>query len=145
MDGHEQVGNPNISENMSRLLVDDLEIGYYGLFEDDLKIDIEITNTSDSGQHIVVHTENEAKTERISTVIQVQPTQSGEKLPIISAVSTRTRSDSKESQTTYWHSRMPEIDWGGRFKNDDSMSASDLNRIIEYAKSPNKKLIPKDQ
>jgi len=145
MDEYEQIGNSNISENMSRLLVDDLETGNYDLFEDDLSINIEITNTSDSGQHIIVNTENKAKTERILTTIQVQPTQSGERLPIISAASTRTRSDSEESKTTYWHSSMPEIEEGGRFRSDDSMSATDLNRIIQYAKSSNKKLIPKDQ
>ena len=126
---------------MSRLLVDDLETGYYSLFEDDLKIEIEITNSPDSGQLIVVHTKNKENTERRSTSIQIQPTQTEDRLPIISARSTRSRNDSEESQTTYWHSHMPEVVRGGRFRGDDSMSDSDLNRIIEYAKSPNKKLI----
>jgi len=85
MDEYEQIGNSNISENMSRLLVDDLETGNYDLFEDDLSINIEITNTSDSGQHIIVNTENKAKTERILTTIQVQPTHLERELPIISA------------------------------------------------------------
>lgn len=141
MDGHEQSSQPHISENISRLLIDELEPGNYSLKEGDVDVTIQITNIPDSGQHIVVRTVSNSEKETMDIKVK-----SGgkNKLPEISAVSRRAREDS-DTLTTYWHTYMPEASWDGRFRSRDTMNDSELTRFIRYVLSPNKQLILEDR
>jgi|SRR5665213_1015013 len=140
MDGHEQLSQPHISENISRLLINELEPGNYSLKESDVDVTIQIINIPDLGQHIVVHTVS--SNEKVTTDIKVKPAPVNG-LPEISAVSRQTRKDS-DTLTTYWHTYTPEYAWDGRFRAKDTMDDSELTRFIRYVLSPNKQPIPKD-
>jgi hypothetical protein len=141
MDGHEQFSQPHTSENIARLLVNELEPGNYSLKERGVDITIQITDVSDLGQHIIVRTDS--VDENVSTTIKVKH-DVGIELPEISAMSTRTRKNRNDQSITYWHTHMPKTSWDGRYRSDDTMQESYLVEIIEYVLSPNKQLIPKD-
>lgn len=143
MDGKEQFSRPHISENVAALLIGKLEPGMYSLKERDVEVKIQIIDMLDLGQHIVVHTVSSDEIEKVTTDIKVIPAPDNG-LPDISAVSTRSRKDNKDTSTFSWHTDMTEDSREGRARFNNTMPESFLVRIIEYVRSPNKQLIPED-
>lgn len=133
---HGRTESSHMSENISQLLADNLELGIFEFDEDDTAVMVVIIDVV-SGQHIDVYEDNRSTGDNFTTNITVSRQDADDRKPVISIISTIVI----DGQTTYqyWHTNMPDNDREGRFR--DAMNESDVIRKIELAKSYKKQIV----